>query len=67
MGEYAGFFQPMLGLVLLQLGLVAAQWVYKNVLKRKKDPKQVLLSHHRPSQDTSTTPIIACHKKAALF
>lgn len=41
MGEFVGFFQPMLFLVLLQLGLVSLQWLWKKFGRRKKDPKQV--------------------------
>lgn len=41
MGEFVGFFQPMFFLVVLQIVLVSASWIWKKVGRKKKDAKQV--------------------------
>ncbi|KAK9806474.1 hypothetical protein WJX73_000984 [Symbiochloris irregularis] len=46
MGEFVGFFQPMFFLVVLQVVLVAGQWIWKKVAKKKKDAKQELMEQY---------------------
>lgn len=48
MGEFVGFFQPMFFLVVFQLGLVAAQFIWKKVSRKKKDAKQVIIHPMSP-------------------